>query len=309
MNDTADMKQLIGEVRDMCGRANEAAPPLRMQLPAFPDHVSPMWFAGSKELKMVEAPLPPRKYVAADVGDMVRLVNEFAGRLGPKLVMLRSGGLSGTGDPAPAKPDDDVVTSDEAGLFVWVFQGLVVAVLDERGSRRERITLKLATSDGWDALNKADGQWISQKEMLELLRTGINGQYVPSNIVPLIRSLKFSSNSEGKSEIVGAGRANLGKSIEAAVAGAEGDIPDDMAITLPLYDDFLNDASKVDQVGPELFTVNCSFDADPEKLKLKIDTKAGEIARVQLEADTRLMQRLASGIKAGNVRIFRGKPE
>lgn len=261
----------------MSGRA-----PTKFEAKGDPAHVTRFWNHETKAMVMIEAPVPDRRYVAGDVGDLARLVTEFAGR---------AAATDGT---------------EAAPVFVWVYEGSVVVVLDETGTRRERITLKLTEADGFAALKANDGVWLPQKGMIELLRTSIDGEYVPPNIVATFRKLKFTASSEGNAEIR-VGRANLGKSVEAAVAGIDGDLPEDLTITLPLYDDLLDPQDKASVA--RRFQIVCSVDVNLAEEKIRIDTKAGQIARAVLDADTFVMTRLGELIKGENVRIFRGKPE
>lgn len=286
---TTNMKQLIDSITAMAKEVGGSKAPTAFNLPGKPGYVTHYWDHAASKLVEYVSPIPDRRYTASDVADLSRLVNEFSGRL-----------------PEPEKNVS----------FVWVNDGSVVVVIDEKGDRRERIVLNLARFGGFDCLKTISGKWLGQSEMIETLRSGINGEYAypgqtAVNLVALLRKIKFKQNADGKSEVA-SGRASLGRSIEAEVVGIDGtSFPDEVNVTLPVYDDFLRSDFSAGDSGNacETFTVACTFDVNLQEQTFKLAVKAGEIRRVLLDADTRLQQRIAAGVTTKNVQIYRGKPE
>lgn len=274
---TSEMNQLMTHVGRLAVDASAARKPEVLSLQGWPGHVAPIFHPATGQVVPITAPVGPRRYLAGDVADLARMVDEFAGR-------------------------------DQVGLnrllFVFVYCGDVHVVLDELGDRRESITLKLDAAEGCVNLEAGNGKWFDQEDMIEFLRTAVNGVYSPTGLVETLRDLSWKGTSDGTS-VVRTGKASLGKQVQLSVDVKSGSLPDDVLITLPVYDDFLGDDGR-----PVNVTLAASFDVNVEKREFRVKVKAGEFARGKLEVDTLLQQRLAALIKneKQNVRIFRGVP-
>lgn len=258
--------------------------PQKLDLAGMPPNHTALYHSTGNRIDVFVPPVGPRSYRAADLADLARLINEFAGRsLGERAVL------------GETTPDDKPL------VFVFVLNGTVHVILDEKGDRRDRLSLSFKPSDGWNELHTIDGEWQKQAAMVDALRTKINGRYSPE-IVPLIRKIKFKSDSSGSSEVT-TGRVSMGKSIEAAVSGLDGDFPDDVVVELPIYDEF------IDEYGNALrFGVSCSLDVNPADQTIRLACKAGQLAKALLDADTKMMQAIAAKVTCQNVKIFRGTP-
>lgn len=271
-----DVAAAIQSTRELDAQISKLTDPKTFKL----DGLSPdtlCWFDSvSREFRFLTTPVAPRTYTAADVSDFARLTSSMvAERLG----------LS------------------TCSTFVFVLNGRAEAILDQHGDRRETVTLELSRSDAYTAFVALNGKFMGQKALVSELRTGIAGTYEPGNIVAMLSKLKFSKSTGGASEIR-VGRESMGMSIAREVSGIDGDLPDDLDITFPVYDDFVRDGK------PVLSTIRCSLDINTEDSTIRIKAKAGELARVLLESDTALMHNIAARITSPNgvVQIFRGEP-
>ncbi|NUQ53411.1 MAG: hypothetical protein HUU19_12035 [Phycisphaerales bacterium] len=281
---SGDMKQVIEKVTEQERSIATLQKPQKLEVSGIPPFFTVFWDGNKKSIECFQTPIGHRAYKAADLADLARLINEFAGRT------RELPGVAG-----------GPVTLEHPLVFVFVLDGTVHAILDEKGDRRDRIYLKFLQSEGIIKLREIDGQWLSQVEMLDALRTDINGRYDP-NILPLVRRIKFKNDSSGNSEVT-MGRVSMGKSIEAAVAGIDGDFPDDVLVELPIYDEFIDENGNAIRFG-----VSCSLDVDPANQKIRLSCKAGQLAKVMLDADTKMMQAIAAKVEHTNVKIFRGAP-
>lgn len=285
MSTSSDMKAVIDVVAQKEQEIARRDKPQKLDLAGMPPNHTALYHSTGNRIDVFVPPVGHRSYRAADLADLARLINEFAGR-----TVSRGSDQNG----APSSIETPLV-------FVFVLNGTVHVILDEKGDRRDRLSLSFKPSDGWNELHTIDGEWQKQAAMVDALRTKINGRYSPE-IVPLIRKIKFKSDSSGSSEVT-TGRVSMGKSIEAAVSGLDGDFPDDVVVELPIYDEF------IDENGNALrFGVSCSLDVNPADQTIRLACKAGQLAKALLDADTKMMQAIAAKVTCQNVKIFRGTP-
>lgn len=286
-------------VVDLKDQAAEAAAPKIVNLPLEPHGVYGLWDASAKKLEIRTAATPPRDYRAGSVEAVVKLVDEFVGRGGEELgrVVHEDGELT-------------KITREKI-VFVFVQDGLIQVILDEMGDRKERVSLSLTMAPAFKILRDLSRQavWFKQKEMIDLLRTEIAARYVPENLLSTLRVLKMQTTAKGDSQVK-TGRESMGRRVEAQVAGLEGDDLEELenvTVTLPVYLDLLDPAFDYRVVE---FRVECSFDVDVVESKFRLKPKAGQIERVLLEADRRVMQDIEADLKdRANVRVFRGTPK
>lgn len=261
----------------LIGQASGNKPPIEVFGGRFPKNKMLVWNHETKKMEEIAVPPPSRLYKAAEVEDLNRLVNEFASR-----------------------------AKDAAErTFVWVSNGHVDVVLSETSDRLDRVVLQYKPTDAFKGLQEINGKVLNQKNLIEALRTKIDGEYSPANLLATVRKIKFKQDSSGSSE-VGAGRASMGRSIESEVAGLTDPIPEDIAITVPVYDDLVNEYGGVHQA-----MIRCSLDVDPTEQSFRITAKAGEVSCALSDADRLIINRINAGVNkdrpaGATIAIFRG---
>lgn len=262
----------IGDLKD---ETHKNDGPTVIPMPHEPPGTYGLWNPANKQLEIKLGATPPRQYEAGSVEAVVKLIDELG--------------------------------AADKQAFVFVKEGRIETILDERGDRRERVRMRLTPATAFTAL-RANNGWLGQKAMIEFLRTNLNAKYDPASLLTTVRALKFDSTTSGEST-VRTGRESMGKNVSARVAGLTGEDMEDMenvTVTLPVYVDLL-DASKSYELAE--FSVGCSFDIDVQEAKFRLRPKAGEIERALLEADRRIMDDITANVKdATRVRVFCGVP-
>lgn len=198
-------KKTINCVRE---RAIKDSRPITFHGPGEPDDVyflhAPGWDDQRPTIERMVAEPKPRAYKAGTLDGLVDQVKYMAGLSDKKPV-------------------------------VFVGGRAVRVVLDENGDRRDRVGLDMRDSEPFSALhdNVIDG--VDQRGLIWLLRTIFKDALVEADVLPVVRSLRFASNSDGHSNIK-VGNESMGKSIDAQAAGADGvDIPETLTFRIPIY--------------------------------------------------------------------------
>lgn len=172
---------------------------------------------------------------------------------------------------------------------VWHLGDVVIALLDDSpGSFRDdrgEWTLKpskkftVLTSDGGAAKPRLHAQFV--EFLVENLRDELH--IAVPGLLEIIRKLKMTTNSEATGDIQHA-RSSMGKSIEAAVAGA-GDLPETITLKVRRWADL------------EYFAdVECLFKLDPMKGELSLRPLADELQQAENAAQAWLHQQIADEV-------------
>jgi len=194
----------------------------------------------------------------------------------------------------------------DAAIFVG--RGLVTAVLNERGDRRDQIIQNLALGHAFIALRGRELQrtGMTHRAFLQLLRIDLAG-CIDGDSVELFRSLKLSTSGNTESSIR-SGKESLGKAVasEALLSGKP--IPEELPVALCVYED-LPDRRQV---------VKCAVVSDLQEMTFALIPLAGELDRAQRETDTEIAEGLRQLLMAftgtdlvkalAGVQVFCGQP-
>lgn len=145
----------------------------------------------------------------------------------------------------------------------------VLAVMDET-EQEGRIFLHLLPSRAFKAL-EAIANPTDQKRLIAYLREELAGCIEP-RFLAVVRRLDFARRNDGLAHIQH-GRESLGKSVEAAVQSAEGEIPEVIVVTLPAWTELGFDST---------IQVRCAVSVDPVNEKLTV-RPIGEELQSQLQ--------------------------
>lgn len=199
-----------------------------------------------------------------------------------------------------------VIAHKSEATAVYCGGGGAVAVLDDSGNRRDRLTLELPISQPMSTLLSAEGvapgasrRAYSQKQWVEMLRVSLNG-CVEAAIIERFRAVKTVS-TRGTASRVQAGRESLDAEVVAEVMCDGIAPPEEIELQVYAYRDL---------VGPEFrHRVRCAVVSD-----LQADTGptfiliplAGELARVLNETDGYIRSQIEQ--LTGINKVYCGKP-
>ena len=197
--------EAIKLIQETAVRASE---PLAIKVPGDLAHVA-RFLKRDGEVVTVQAAPPDRGHRLNMIADVI----EFA-----KAVSL---GLHGGGD-AP-KP------------VLWIGAHRVCVLIDD-WARWDYAALTLRHTPQYDSLVVLeDAVPISQRDFIRLLRIDLDGCLpAQSNLIELVRSLKFSSAGQVESTLK-TQRESMGKSISAAVEAAS-TLPEEITLNVRVYD-------------------------------------------------------------------------
>ncbi len=204
------------------------------------------WLTHDGNITEMPLPVPPRKHKVESLEDLIALAVRFD-------------------KTAAIKPDNPLPSP-----VVWYNAERVVLVIDDDGHRLETATLELVKSDQFKSVERlASGPWYIQKDFVRVLKIALIGALPPEALLNVVRRVKFENGTVVHGEIK-KNRESMGKEIVAAVS-AEGEIPDVVTLSVPVYKTFgLRD----------LYPVRCTVECDPMEGKFRLMPYPDEIEAV-----------------------------
>lgn len=183
---------------------------------------------------------------------------------------------------------------------VHVSRDLVRVWLNET-LRRDRVDLPLAVTETWQILaggsfkiasgeERELGDVLTQRELRTLLKTQLDAEYVPDDIVARITNVKIDTAAASDATI-DHGKFALSRSTVAKVSNIEA-IPDEITVIAALWDNVLDDKGQ-----PVTYGVRCTLDIDPMSGSFVLRPKAGQIERAEQRAMADLVERLRGDIE------------
>lgn len=144
---------------------------------------------------------------------------------------------------------------------IWIGDGLITAVLDD-DVRRDFVTMQLVKTETFNRVVNLSGKALSQKDLIQHLRTTLRTADFAPGLLHTVRSIKFKSSESGHAEVV-TGRESMGRSVEAAVTGAT-EFPEDLSLSVQVFRDHSFDSSFEE-------TLALTFDCIVEEQKFKME--------------------------------------
>lgn len=181
---------------------------------------------------------------------------------------------------------------------VWCVLDNAVCVLSDvdDGHRCDTVTLPVSVSDCFGVLERQ--QWTTQPALIDTLRHSLAAALIdPPNTLPLLRNLKFSTQSDQTGEFTNL-TAKMGKSVAAQVTG-ESDLPETVAVE---FHPFPSLADEIDVT----VVVFCTLFADPAGGKLKLEPRQGELEKARTTATRALRDTVSAAV--GTIPVFIGTP-
>lgn len=197
----------------------------------------------------------------------------------------------------------ETMTPSGAGqgdAVVWYDADQVVLVFDDDGHRVETATLELEGSDLFKTVvglaGGTNAKTFDHKAFIRLLRLDLAGALDPSELLDIVRRVKFESGQVVSSNVQ-RGRESMGREVLSAVS-AESEIPDAVTLRVTVYR----------TVGEtESYPLRCTVEVDSMAGRFALIPFPDEIQRVQQLAVDSIAARLADGLPDG-VRAYHGRP-
>lgn len=166
--------------------------------------------------------------------------------------------------------------NEEIVPIVWYSPELIRVVLDDASGSplldSINLALKERKTEAWDLVQSGltDISY-SQKEFIKLLRNNLwdcIGE-AGAMLIKQVRALDWSMGSNTQSTI-DKSRSSYGTDIESEVRSKHGEFPDDVFLSVRLYDDPLLTMRR---------TIRCAFEADPVSRAFSLTPYAGEMEK------------------------------
>lgn len=181
--------------------------------------------------------------------------------------------------------------------IVFVDERAVTAVLDD-DYRDDKVSMGIPYSRAFNALGEI-GKPCDQRLVIAKLREELDG-CTDSRFLAVIRRMDFQRSNDGRAHITH-GRESLGKSVEAAVQSADGDIPEAIVMQFPAWAAIGFDST---------VAVKCAVTVDPVNEKIAVrpvgEELQLELARVRAKLRDFLATKFAE--KASGVIVVLGSP-
>lgn len=163
-----------------------------------------------------------------------------------KVLLVKPGGETQILDKGPAVRKDSVATlksfidwclmnGSELLLDVWVSESRVDAVNDFINPHAcDRVSLRLTHSKAWETIASWNQKAFKQREAVRLLRGPLADTFDPQHL-RVFKTLDFTRKNDGARSVSHKGES-MGRSIEIAAQGREGEIPEVVVFELPCFD-------------------------------------------------------------------------
>jgi hypothetical protein len=176
---------------------------------------------------------------------------------------------------------------------MWHNLNGVVLIIDD-GDRRDRVTFNLVPSAAAARLAKIDeGASFTQKDFIKLLR---NEFRCTEPQVAIFRKINFKLIQSAEGEIA-RGKESMGRSIEQQVKTGVDALPEDIVVSIPLY----NNAGETATYDVRLLL---DYDASTARILVEIEADSWQAVRDDHQAD--IKDRLAAGLD--DAAIYYGCP-
>lgn len=160
------------------------------------------------------------------------------------------------------------VLSGSTGAELWLSEYRATLVYD-RADRRDRADLPFRMSTPFAWLKENGGKNLSQSDLVRALRVDFHGCLTNApTLLASIRRVKFQSESSSDRSI-SHGAESIGTSVLARAAGVTEEIPEEIQVTCPVFEN-----AKLDRLA----SIGCAFEVDVAERCFRITPYPGELA-------------------------------
>ena len=224
----------------------EATHATRFRLAHDPEGIERVHYAGLDRIDTIESPRPPYDIDLADPASMKEFIKH---------------------------PPAFIETDINATLFVsedFLSLRLTDHFEETLRHRADRVTVRLGKSPQYVALAEKCRQPMTQRDFVRLLRIDLRGALpADTDLLAIARNLRWSSASSAQATITNT-RESLGRSITQEVLG-ESAIPDEIKLTIPIWDRWSFRASIVCAIEADAATQTFRLTPYPQEMQNAID--------------------------------------
>ena len=182
---------------------------------------------------------------------------------------------------------------------VWCVLTGVKCVLrdDDKGHRCDTLSLPITASECFAVLQEQN--WTTQEKLIDTLRHSLAAASIdPENTLPLLRNLKFSTQTEQTGQFTNS-TAKMGKSVASQVTG-ESDLPETVSVEFHPF------PSLADEIDVSV-VVFCTLFTNPSNGTLKLEPRQGELEKAKTNATSALRDTIAKAV-GDSIPVFIGTP-
>jgi len=197
----------------------------------------------------------------------------------------------------------DPVEDGASGVAAAVYYapGIITAELSDEKDTRWRHTLRLPLHPAFqtlDDLTKTSA--FTQKDLIRFLRATLNG-HVADHVVEEFRALKLTTDGETNS-VMAKGREAVDKRIQQKVTATAGtEIPDEITVTVPVYD--------LDECRAAVYPITLLVEATTEEgsVVFEVTTVLNSLREAQRAALDELSDSLRRALQNDDVPVYYGR--
>jgi hypothetical protein len=173
-----------------------------------------------------------------------------------------------------------------AAAPIFFAAGRAVAIIDDAELRASSLTYSVPLSHQFTTVEEltAEEPLRKQREFINLLRIDL-ANCVDADLIAQLRSLRHNTTA-GTTATTQQGKESLGRSVLAALVTEAGDLPEDVTITIPVYE----------AETASLQAITCALIVNTEDMSFGLIPKAGELTRAKIAADQEIIRVLSAAI-------------
>lgn len=188
-------------------------------------------------------------------------------------------------------------------LVAWVNYLCVELVLNDSTHRDARIVFAFMKSEPWKRLSEWSGETrearkataYSQADFIRLLRIDFAGTHDPVVLLNRVRRMTWTSVTTSERQTA---KESMGRSIEAQAGTSAESIPEEITLTVPVFE---NPGERA------VYPVRCAVEVLPEERQFRLTPLPGEVERVFGLALASIAERLAAMLPK-DVPVYIGVP-
>lgn len=233
-----------------------------------------------------------QQYIVTTVDDEMGITHEWRDKESP----WRNHSLESVGDIQKLVEAMQLRVED-ADPVVWIGQGRVTIILDDKGIRRHRVRCEQHYTEEFSLLSKLREKEFSQRDLLRLLRVDLASAATESSEV--LRKAAKVINSRVLSTTHGTvvkNRESMGREIDSEVISADGDIPDTVQFRCEVFDD---------PAFRKIYTFTVRVELDPKEVTFHLLPLVRELR----DAENEQRQHIQSLLSSLTCPVFLGEPD